>query len=235
MPAIPSLRDAADRRVIDSRQLLSHLQSAAQSTHDLLRRSIARLQPRQSVAGAIPTNYQGLNSGPAPGAVAGIVLGSVAGFLLLLWLFYALSQGGGFFRANQDTEEEVVVRRSRSPPRRRRSRARTEMTSHSPRRERVIRQERVVRDFPPPREPSRVRETIVVEESRPERRVEGDDIVEVIEEHSSVAPPRRKSRRNSGGYRSVDPVPLPPGGFRTVDPNAIAGIVGGYSSRRPVR
>jgi hypothetical protein len=67
----------------------------------------------------------------------------------------------------------------------------------------VVRQERIVRDVPPPREASRVRETVIVEESRPERRVDGDDIVEVIEEHSSIGdapPPRRKSRRSSG-YR----------------------------------
>lgn len=80
------------------------------------------------------------------------------------------------------------------------------MASRSPRRERVIRQERIIRDsVPPPREPSRIRETTLVDEFNrppPERRVEGDDIVEVIEEHDSidVPPPRRKSRRSSG-YR----------------------------------
>jgi hypothetical protein len=82
------------------------------------------------------------------------------------------------------------------------------MTSRSPgRRERIIRQERIVRDsMPPPREPSRIRESVYVDEVRGgERRVDGDDIVEVIEEHSSVGvpPPRRKSKRASGGYRSV--------------------------------
>lgn len=54
----------------------------------------------------------------------------------------------------------------------------------------------------------------IVEESRrgsrppPIRRVDGDDIVEVIEDESSIgdAPPRRdRRRRESGGYRSVDP------------------------------
>lgn len=238
MPAIPSLRDAADRRIIDSRQLLTtSLHSAAQTTSSFVRRSLNRLLQRQSVAGAIPSNYAGLNSGPAPGTVAGIVLGSVAGFILLVWLFWALSQGGWNFRTTQDVEEEVVVRRSRSPPRRRRSSRRTEMSTRSPQRERVIRQERVVRDYPPPREASRIRETVMVEEStRPERRVDGDDMVEVIEEHSSVAPPRRKARRSSGGYRSVDPKePDLPSGYRTVDPNAIGGVVGGYGSRRTVR
>ena len=69
-----------------------------------------------------------------------------------------------------------------------------------------MRQERIVRDsVPPPREPSRIRETVLVDEMRPshtERRVDGDDIVEVIEEHSSVGvpPPKRKGRKSSG-YR----------------------------------
>jgi hypothetical protein len=75
-----------------------------------------------------------------------------------------------------------------------------------------------------------VRETVIVEESRPERRVEGDDIIEVVEEHSSIdaPPPRRKSRR-SAGYRSVDPTP-DAGGYRSVDPKLFAG--GDYPQRR---
>jgi len=76
------------------------------------------------------------------------------------------------------------------------------MASRSPRRERVIRQERIIRDVNPGRAPSRIRETVIVDDlPPPERRVEGDDIVEVIEEHSSIGvPPRRQSRRGSG-YR----------------------------------
>jgi len=73
------------------------------------------------------------------------------------------------------------------------------MTERSPRRERVIRQERIIRDVNPPRQPSRMRETVIVDDLPPvERRVEGDDIVEVIEEHSSIgAPPRRSGRGSS--------------------------------------
>lgn len=157
------------------------------------------LQPRQTeclIADncifPIPEYYKGLSSGPPPGEVVGIVLGSVAGFLLLIWLFSALRNGGSF-GGGSVVEEEVIVRRDRSP-RSRRSR-RSEMTSRSPRPERVIRQERIIRETsraPPPMRP-------VVE-----RRVDGDDIVEVIEEDSSVAPRRTsKSKRNSG--RSVGP------------------------------
>lgn len=213
MPVLPHLyRRAAsasqDTRILHSRQLRDAAYHAAQSlssTAKQLLQRIPHLQPRQSDGNivAIPTVYQGLNAGPAPGAVVGIVLGSVAGFLLLLWLFWVLSNGGGFIRTSQLEEEDVVVRRrSRS----RRSSRRTEMTSQSPRRERVIRQERIVRDVRPPREPSRMRETVIVDDMRSERRVDGDDIVEVIEEHSSIggAPPPRRNR-GSSGYRSVNP------------------------------
>lgn len=208
------------------------------------------LHPRQnpdSSGGivAIPTVYQGLNAGPAPGAVVGIVLGSVLGFLFLIWLFWVLSNGGSFIRANQDEEESVVVTRRRDRSSRRSHRSNAEMaTRSSPRRDRdrVYRQERIIRDFPPQREASRsrVRETVIVDDiPQRERRVEGDDIVEVIEEHSSVGgapPPRRKKDRRGSGYRSVvvpnhsPPPPQPPGGFRPVDPGLFAG--GNYRQTR---
>ncbi|KAK4498198.1 hypothetical protein PRZ48_010855 [Zasmidium cellare] len=206
MPALPPslLHRGADSRTLESRQLHDVLDKAAHSAGQLLKR-IPRILPRQNGGIlAIPTQYAGLNAGPAPGAVVGIVLGSIVGFLLIIWLLWIASSGSGFIRSTALTEEDVVVRR-RSRSRGTRRSHRTEMTSRSPRRERVVRQERIVRDsVPPPREPSRIRETILVNESRPppERRVEGDDIVEVIEEHSSVGvpPPRRKTRRSSG-YR----------------------------------
>jgi len=142
----------------------------------------AALLKRQQIL-AIPTTYQGLNAGPAPGTVVGITLGAVGGFLLLLWLIYTcfnLGGGGGV------VEEEVVeVRhRSRSP---RRSRSRSEVIE-------------VTRSRTPPR--SR-RETIVVEETRRTAPIEReDDIVEVIEEHS---PPRRVKSKRTSGFRTVDP------------------------------
>lgn len=42
----------------------------------------------------VPSTYGSLGSSPHPGVVAGIVLGSVAGFLLLLWLVYVILHGG---------------------------------------------------------------------------------------------------------------------------------------------
>lgn len=102
----------------------------------------------------------------------------------------------------------MVRRRSGDEGRSRRSHRssyQAEMRHTSPRRERVVRQERIVRDVPRDRvDRSQVRETVIVEERGPERRVDGDDIVEVIEEHSSIGgapPPRRKGSRRTSGYR----------------------------------
>jgi len=229
----------------DTQQLARSLAESSANeltSHALLPRQNAN---QQGNIIAIPTVYQGLNAGPAPGAVVGIVLGSVLGFLFLLWLFWVLSKGGSFIRANQDEEESVVVTRRRDRSSRRSHRSNAEMaTRTSPRRDRVYRQERIIRDFPPPQREasrSRVRESVIVDDMPPprERRVEGDDIVEVIEEHSSLGggapPPRRKNRRGSG-YRSVapsssPPQPEPPGGFfRPVDPGLYAG--GNYRQTR---
>lgn len=210
---------AEDTRILDSRELATAARRAAatlpQHTRHLLRRisSPATLLTKRNnndpacQAGYIAGCYQ--FGGATPPAVVGIVLGAIAGFLLIMWLLWVLSNGTTFIQTSNLQEEDVVVRRrSRSPGRstRRshRSTYREEMRHSSPRRERVIRQERIVRDVPPPRmDSSRVRETVIVEERGPDRRVDGDDIVEVIEEHSSIGgapPPRRKSKRSSG-YR----------------------------------
>jgi len=53
---------------------------------DLL--SYSPLARRQIAVLAIPTTYTGLNTDPQPGTVVGIALGSIAGFLLLLWFIY---------------------------------------------------------------------------------------------------------------------------------------------------
>jgi hypothetical protein len=62
-----------------------------------------RQQTSSSTPEIIPTTYGNLNSGPPPGTVVGIVLGSVAGFLLLLWLFYTC------FNIRRPVEDESVV------------------------------------------------------------------------------------------------------------------------------
>ena len=208
---------AADSRTLDSRGshvLPLHPGATDHATPSLIARA-ATLLRRQNAAvcnsGYIAGCYQGLNAGPTAGAIVGIVLGSIAGFLFILWLLWILSNGTTFIRTSNLVEEDDVVisrRRERShrsrSPRPRRGTYQTEMRHSSSRPERIIRQERIVRDVPPQRgDGSRVRETVIVEESRPERRVDGDDIIEVVEEHSSIGdpPPRRKNRRSSAGYR----------------------------------
>ncbi|KAM0806110.1 hypothetical protein BDR22DRAFT_883848 [Usnea florida] len=178
----------------------------------------------------IPATYSGLNSGPTPGTVVGIVLGSVAGFLLLLWLIYTCFGLGGLPGRSSVVEEEVIRRRSRSPSRRAPSR-RPSTRRSSPRRtvvessisasEVVMEEVHRERTPPPPRRSSRVRETVVVEEIRrpPPSAPREDEFVEVIEERDDP-PPRR---------------PKKPSGFRNVDPEAFGGGDGRFkrvSSRR---
>ncbi|KAF2204968.1 hypothetical protein GQ43DRAFT_437488 [Delitschia confertaspora ATCC 74209] len=188
---------------------------SAPQSHKLMLRSligaVSKLAPRQQqqqqqqqqggqqgqiiVDGIIPTYYK--PDGPSSGTVVGIVLGSVVGFVLLVWLFYSLSGNSNSAIAG---EEEVVVRRRRSrSPRSRRSHrsarsTRTDMREYqqpprSPRRSaQIVVEER--------RAPSRPRSVLVEERIR----VPGDDVVEVIEEHDDYVS-RRGSRRGSGAYR----------------------------------
>ncbi|KAL8721104.1 MAG: hypothetical protein Q9225_002127 [Loekoesia sp. 1 TL-2023] len=192
VPSMPSL---------NPRNILSY--SSPQSARNPDPNSLKRRQ--QSTPKLIPETYAGLDKGPPPGTVVGIVLGSVAGFLLILWIIYTCINFNASRGVNTYEEETVVRRRSRSPRSSRRSPPRSP-SRHAPSRSRsrseVI---EVSRHRSPPRRETR-RETVILEErSRPppppvERE---DDIVEVIEEHS---PPRRSSgSRRVSGYRTVDP------------------------------
>lgn len=152
--------------------------------------------------GIIPTYYN--LSGPAPGTVVGIVLGSVAGFLLIVWLLYTLTQGGGAGAGTTTTmagQEEIVMRKPRRNSHgggggRSRGSRRAEMreVSRSPRRSggrsQIIVEERS-RGPPRPR-------SIIVEDRH---RVPGDDVVEVIEEHEEYRERRGNRRGPPGGYR----------------------------------
>jgi hypothetical protein len=211
MPAVPDPYDAMAAHIdklvaprnVDSSRLNSRQPVAGYSAavaFDAPRNEpMAKRQQMVIQPGIIPTYYN--LSGPAPGTVAGIVLGSVAGFLLIVWLLYSLTQGGGLGGAGGTTamagQEEVVVRRrrnshgaSRSRVSRRTDAREVREVSRSPRRStgrsQVIVEER--RGPPRPR-------SIVVEERH---RVPNDDVVEVIEEHEDYRE-RRGSRR--GGYR----------------------------------
>jgi hypothetical protein len=149
----------------------------------------SNLESRQIVTGIIPSYYT--TGGPAAGTVAGIVLGSVAGFLMLIWLFYSLANIGNpaFGRSFISGEDEIVVRRRRnSQSGRSRRSTRTEVReySRSPRRRDTV----IVEERRHSR-PQRAR-SIVVEERT--RRVPGDNIVEVIDESDDYSS-RRGSRR----------------------------------------
>ncbi|KAI8938199.1 hypothetical protein NX059_005860 [Plenodomus lindquistii] len=145
--------------------------------------------------GIIPTYYN--LSGPTPGTVVGIVLGSVAGFLLIVWLLYSLTNGAARTRGTTTAmagEEEIVVRRRRNShgnTSRARSSRQMREVSRSPRRNsgrsQVLVDER--------RPVTRTRSVLVEER----RRVPGDDVVEVIEESDDYR--ERRGNRRSGGYR----------------------------------
>jgi hypothetical protein len=192
MPALPVSLDATAPNLdsLTPRHLqVNDLIDATTPNPLIARQSINVVQ-----TGIIPTYYS--FDGPTPGTVVGIVLGSVAGFLLITWLLYSLTQtNGGGGNAVIAGEEDIVVRRPRrgsqaqSGRSRRSTRTEVREYSRSPRRSAVIVEER--RRTAPPRARS-----IVVED----RRVPGDDVVEVIEEHDDYRT-RRGPRRSGGNYR----------------------------------
>ncbi|EXJ60195.1 hypothetical protein A1O7_04347 [Cladophialophora yegresii CBS 114405] len=78
------------------------------------------LAKRQQGILAIPTTYLGLNSGPSPGILVAIVVGAIAGFLLIISAIYAIATfgGGAFNRKTTVVEEDVVHHRASSSGRR---------------------------------------------------------------------------------------------------------------------
>ncbi|KAJ5682631.1 hypothetical protein N7462_005796 [Penicillium macrosclerotiorum] len=148
---------------------------------------------------SIPSTYGHLNSGPAPGTVAGIVLGTVGGVVIILYLTFLALNPGGMARGSSRSEidEEVVVRSRRTP-----SRRRSDMIE--------VVEEPDYRRRPSYRRPGSRGDRIIVEESTTgTETTDSRDVVEVIEEESSAVstvPPRRGGSHRSGrGYRTVDP------------------------------
>ncbi|OAL36370.1 hypothetical protein AYO20_04266 [Fonsecaea nubica] len=152
------------------------------------------LEKRQSAVLAIPTTYAGLNSGPAPGALVGIVLGSVGGFILILYIILSLFRFSGWGGGGAVVAEEVIRHHRRRPSRSSpSSRSHSQPMSHAS-----------------THRPERMREETVIVEEHFDPSVE-EDIVEVIEEHSPERSPPRKSNRRSG-FRTVDPAEFGGGG-----------------------
>ncbi|KAL2869374.1 uncharacterized protein BJX67DRAFT_379392 [Aspergillus lucknowensis] len=159
---------------------------------------------------SIPSTYARQHSSPSPGVIVGAVLGSVAGFLFILYLLYLTLTSGRRFSASTiitgtgatststtQTPSEIVDVGIRPRPGRR------PMMMRRPRR-------------------GRRGDEVIVEESTGESGVDDGGVVEVIEEESVVDPPpssrsgRYRSRSGSssssegGGrgkrYRRVDPL-----------------------------
>lgn len=145
---------------------------------------------------SIPASYGGLTTGPPPGTVVGIVLGSVGGVVIILYLTFLALNPGGIARGSggsSSIDEEVVVRSRRGGSSRRSDMI--EVVEEHGSRPRSYR-----------RPPSHDR--IIVEESATGTATsDGRDFVEVYEEESSgissASPPPRRGGR---GYRSVDPL-----------------------------
>lgn len=176
---------------------------------------LRRRQSEDSSTTIIPTTYHGINDGPSPGVIVGIVLGSIGGILVLFSIFYVccIQRDCGEFR----TSSPALTSRSR-----RRSTRRNHGTSSKYKRsiaknERSHRQPRVKvrrplyavstvsasRSIPrSSRYPSRVRDDSFARYPNSERRSyqhnsiprDSDQIV-VIEEPT-------QSRKSPGGARS---------------------------------
>lgn len=138
------------------------------------------LHPRDDFK-SIPTTYSSLN-GPSPGQIAGIVLGSVAGFILIAYLIYTTCSGSVTLISDNESVSEIEVRR--------RKRRGSRSSRGTPVVGRIVVQERTERRMGSARS-ARSRSVGSVEE------------VVVIEEGSP--PPRRSRSQRGGAFREVDP------------------------------
>ncbi|KAJ5515044.1 hypothetical protein N7463_004596 [Penicillium fimorum] len=187
------------------------------STRDLnpnLLHTDTSLQKRYTTI-SIPSTYGRMNTSPAAGTVVGIVLGSVAGFVLLMYVIFLAVNPGGIARGgvaaptsssismsmSMDDEEIVEVRSRRGS-----------LAGGRRRRDVIeVAEERETFRDSYRRRPSSRHDRVVVEESLATSTT-GDmdgDVIEVEEEESSapsdISPrPPRRSRR--GGVRHVDPL-----------------------------
>ncbi|KAI0888928.1 uncharacterized protein GGS22DRAFT_152726 [Annulohypoxylon maeteangense] len=195
--------------------------------------SRTHLLPRLATdVSTVPEGYGRTPNGPAPGAVVGIVLGSIAGFILLLGLIYWCVNIGNATPPDIESgsvgaggSSSVVSYRSR-PRVHRHSNRHTHTNSrsdYSPRRRTKetieITRRDVRREVSPPSSPG-VDQIIVMEEhgrsgssrsrsrstsvSRVHARRMLDEDEIVVEEENSTPPRRRDSRRSYGRRRSSE-------------------------------
>ncbi|RAK73228.1 uncharacterized protein BO72DRAFT_451912 [Aspergillus fijiensis CBS 313.89] len=176
----------------------------------------------------LPSTYSYTPNLPA-GTIVGIVLGSVLGFLLLLYLIYlALTSGrkfspsttngdgtilSGSTTSSPSSHSEIIVEENlsstRSPRSHRSRRSRRPGGGGRTRR----REEIIEEGYLPPHgrlhpphskhhQRNRQHPPEMVEASVVSS--ERSDVVTVMEEHSSVEGPRKPRRPGKGGYRAVD-------------------------------
>ncbi|KAK4640394.1 hypothetical protein QC761_603275 [Podospora bellae-mahoneyi] len=210
----------------------------ASSSLLLRARSLLLLVSRQTPTDTIPASYGALYTSLTPGAIAGIVLGSVAGFCLVLYLVYTCINIGNMDSTTEGTASVVTRKshhhRAHSRGERRRTRdIEITRTTREQSRGPVIVEERTGGGM----------ESVILEERRRSysrgggggvRRVVEvsdddtgtvEDEVVVIEEHSPVrGGGRRRERsrirsqeRRSSGYREVDPERFAGGDARVVE------------------
>ncbi|KAI0840916.1 hypothetical protein F5Y06DRAFT_294188 [Hypoxylon sp. FL0890] len=211
----------------------------AQKLHEFASRT---LLPRLATdVSTVPEGYGRYPNGPDPGTVVGIVLGSIAGFILLLWLIYWCVNLGG---PPSDLEEGSVGNGSssvvsyRSRPRAQRShrhshRSRSDYSPHRRTKEtiEITRRTGDIRPSPSPARAPDLDQIVVMEEhdrSRSRSRSVSrpppppDDEIIVLEEHT---PPRRREsrsyRRRSTERRSTER--RSSGHYRDADPYRFAG------------
>jgi len=120
---IPSLlRGLGPQRLVHDGDWVPTAAPALTRLEQLLRRQ------DNGQAAVIPSKYQDNNSGPSPGSVVGIVLGSLFGFLLILWLIWTCSAVNGTVATgrivherrpshSRRAEEIVEIRPPRRPER----------------------------------------------------------------------------------------------------------------------
>lgn len=121
IPLIESSISSVRHAITDLAASASSISSRSPSSTVRPTRSIVNhllsLTARQSTPSIIPTTYGNTTNSMAPGTIVGIVLGSVGGFLFLLWLIYTFANLGT--PDQSDYTESVVIqdRRRRSSPR----------------------------------------------------------------------------------------------------------------------
>ena len=206
-----------------------------------------RVWPRQAAAHTtttIPAGYGAQDSSPDPGAVVGITLGAVAGFILLLWLIYTCLYLGGYRgagRSDVDAGTSVSggsfttasalsrkLRRTTSHHRRTSHHHHRHHRHHSPNRRETVEMRGGRGPIIVEEAGGGPREVVVEETTRarstgpprqpappPAARVSEQDEVVVIEEDSP--PKKHRSKRSSGGRRRES------GGYRDIDPERFAG------------